>query len=217
MRLSKKDRDKLLILASMIAFVSIVIFVFHTTRRVPLYWIGLFYMAVTLICFAAITKKYLKLYGMNAGAAAYIPVINCINTFPKGIAFAVIVSVGLTIVLGIFAFVPAEILLKFMSERAAMNYDGRVMYVFYLGIFISFALVGAGYCAVYHDVRRMLTAATGLTRPKMECVNYPLLLIPMLSVLGYANILMGLNQLQMLHYSELQDNSTDQNLKEVTK
>lgn len=202
MKLSNKDRDNLIIVGVLIGIVLLVVFFYNTTRFLPLKWIGVICCVMTCVLFALITKKYLELYRLDAGIATYIPLINCINIFPRSIALLLCIDMACCLVSGLITFIPADILMRFMNSHTAMNVGGVSLSVLYVAVYVMFVVLGAGFCSVYHDVRRMLHEATGIKRPKLDFINYPLMFLPVISVLGLSSILSGLSTLQRYGYHE---------------
>lgn len=202
MKLSNKDRDNLIIVGVLVGIIFMVVFFYKSTRFLPLKWIGVICCIMTLVLYAQITKKYLELYRLDAGVGAYVPIFNCINIFPRSIALLVCVDLAVCAVSALITFIPADVLVHIMNSYTAMNIGDVSLSVLYVAIYVMFIILGSGFCAVYHDVRRMLHAVTGMKRPKSEFINYPLMFLPVISILGLSSILSGLNTLQRYGYHE---------------
>lgn len=202
--LNKKDKNNLIILLVLVAMLAYIVFIYKTTRLIPFKWIIVIYAVATVMCMGLISSKYLKMYGINGGVVAWIPIVNCINTFPAGVAIALIVVCVLIALLMVIQLIPVDILLKVIEEQTIIWFYDRTTFFLVCVIMLLFLILGAGYCAVLKDVRAMLFSATGLRRPKAETVSYLLLFIPIIAVMGYATIISGLNQLNMLNYSAVE-------------
>lgn len=202
MKLNNKDKDNLIIVGVLVGLVALVVLFYNGTRYLPLKWIGIICCILTLVLFALVTKKYLELYKLDAGVATYIPLVNCMNIFPRTIALLLCFDVGIAAVAALLTFIPAGVLTTVLDTQTAMNIGDKALSVLYVAIYVLFIILGAGFCAVYHDVRRMLVVATGMKRPKTDFVNYPLMFLPVISILGLSSILSALSTLQRYGYHE---------------
>ena len=210
MSFRKEDKNNLIILGVMLAMIAFIVICYTGTRYLPLKWIGIICMAVMFVLMAMINKKYMEVYRFDAGISTYIPFFNAISIFTPVIALALCAVLVIAIIALVLTFLPASVLMKVMSTQAAMNFGGKSLSVAYVALYFVFFILGAGYCSIYRDVRRMLYNATGMACPKLECVNYGLMFLPVINVLGMSAILTGLNRLQRYHYHEgVQEDDTE--------
>ena len=188
--ISRNDKDKLIILATLVAMVLLVVVCFYTTRAIPFKYIIAVYLSATVVCWAIITRRYYELYGMKAPNVLYVPIVNCLLTFDRITACLLLTTVGVFCTAGLLQFLPADIIVTLLGEKHAMWFFDRATFVMIItGIFGFWVLIGIGFCGVYRDVRRMFAESVGSPRPKMECINYVLVFIPLVSVAAYSQII----------------------------
>lgn len=199
--MNKKDKDNLIILFTLVVLVVFTFLSYKTTRLIPLKYITAAYIIATAICWGKITQGYLKLYGINASWTVWIPILNCINTFPVGLAIALIVDVITVVLSQLVQFIPADILYKLLGQYNSLGFYDMMQRLCILGLIAFMILVGVGYCSIYKDVRDQLRDATGLRRPKSEFVTYVFLFIPLIATMGYSTIITELNQLNRMGVS----------------
>lgn len=216
--LNKNDKDKLMTLGALLIFITLVFIFYHTTKFIPVKYIAAVCLVLSMVCFGLISSAYLRVYGCYSAIHAWVPVFNCLNTFATPVALVLLINIVFTVLCAIFANLPVDIILKFLPERTAMWYYDRATVVLLLSIISMYLIISIGYCGIYRDARRMLCEATGLTRPKSELINYPLLFVPVVSIMAYASIITSLNHLQRFNYVEgAQINSEDTKYNEVLK
>lgn len=215
--ISKSDKNRLIILAVFLTMILITVFAYFFTRHIPFKWIVAVFCIATVACWGVIAKKYLSIYGYDYGILAWIPIVNCLNIFSPGVAICLICFIVLAVLCVVLQFLPADLLLSVLGEQHAMWFFDRASFISVVALFVVFIVIGAGFFGVYRDVRRMYTEATGLTRPKMECVNYVLLFIPLFAVLGYSSVIGLLNQLKAFGYKEGEQTKDDLELNEVKR
>lgn len=214
--ISKKDKDKLIILATLVAMVLFVVACFYTTRVIPFKYITAAYLIASMVCWAIITRKYYELYGMKASNVLYVPIVNCLLTFDRITACLLLTSIGIFCTAGLLQFLPADILVAFLGEKHAMWFFDRATFVMIAtGIFGFWFLIGIGFCGVYRDIRRMFVELVGTSRPKVECVNYVLMLVPLVAVAAYSQIISLENLLITNGYQEGEKKEKSMELKEV--
>lgn len=206
MNVNKKDKDNLIILAVLVVFVGIVFLIYKTTRLVPMKYIIAIYMIATVVCWGKITQGYLKLYDIATNWVAYVPILNCINTFPVSIAIALIVDVVTIAISQLVQLIPPDLLYKVLGQYNSLGFYDMMQRLCILALVVFMLLIGAGYCSIYKDVSDQLRTATGLKRPKSEMIMYPLLFIPLIATMGYSTIISELGQLDRLGVSAVEKN-----------
>ena len=202
MRISKEDKNNLIIIAVLVGIIAYVAVCYTGTRYLPLKRVGLICFLAMFILMGMITKRYLEVYRIKVGWIGYVPFLNAINTFPPVPALLLCVNLVVTAIALILTFLPADLLIHVMNAHAAMNIGSITLSVAYVSVYCLFFVLGAGYCAIYRDVRSMLYKATGLQCPKTECVNYALLFLSIINILGLSAILTALTRLQRFNYHE---------------
>lgn len=214
--ISKKDKDSLIMLAVLLALVAFVFITYKTTRLIPMKYIIAIYIAATVYCWGAISTKYLKVYGAGNSVIAWIPIVNCINTFSTGAAITLLISIVALAVAVVVQLIPSDVLYKVLGQTNSLGFFDLMQRLTIFTLIIFMVVLGIGYCGIYRDVKRMLKECTGLARPKTELITYVLLFIPLISVMGYATIISNLKQLEFLHYSEV-EKEENTSYTEVTK
>lgn len=208
--LNKKDKDNLIILGTLVAIIAICFASYHFTRIVAMKWIVLVYILATVVELGVISTKYLRVYGVESTLVGWVPIINCINTFPGGVAMALLIDCAALLTCLVLQFLPKDFLIKIMGAQTSMWFYDRLTFGMLLGMFAFFVIMGVGYSAIYRDVRKMVREATGYTSPKLECVNYPLFFFPLVATMGYASLITALNRLEAFNYSavEVEENTS---------
>lgn len=204
MRLSSKDRNKLIILGVMIVLFALIAVFFNVTRFIPLRWIGIACLAIEfLVLIPVITVRYFKLYGKKAPWTAYVPVLNSIISFPNVPAIILSVFTILAILCAIAAFIPVTVYANLFGQ-SAMEYPSILMSVLNAMYYFFFFALGIGYCCILHDVRDMSMDSSGEKMPLLEFVYYPLQFLPVINLLGLVSILNYINRLNLRHYSAIE-------------
>lgn len=209
MKISNKDKDKLIILGVFIAVIAIVAISYMSTRYLPLRWIGIICLLFEFgLVIPYITKKYLTIYGYKPDAKTYVPLLNCIITFPKVPAIMMIICVVIAAICGITTVIPTTVLANVLGD-AVVDYPTYVMNVLHVMYYAFFIVMGCGYCSILHDVRRMAKESSRAKTPVLELVYYPLQFLPIINIIGLIGITRYLGRLVMRNYGEVTDQAED--------
>lgn len=199
--MTKKDKDSLILLGVLIAIITFIVVVYYSTRYLDFRIIIGIFAILSIISCGMIITRYTELYGVSLGFPGWIPILNGIFAYPRSLAMILVVMIAMIITVGVFAALPADVYLTIMSEITAMRAKDRMVVLLLLLCNMLYVLYTVGLCMIMHDVKLMLTEATGLKRPGLESVNYVLLFIPLIAVASYGVLLSQINQLKNFNYS----------------
>ena len=214
MKLNEKDKNNLIILAVFIGILALVAFFYTSTRYLPLIYIAIIMGIAMFILFGVIAHKYLGIYKIEHNYTVFVPIWNCLLIFDRPVALLLVANIVISIILAIINFIPADIFGNIMGIQMAYAFCDRIVFVQVLNLVLMFIIIGFGFAIVYKDVRRMLYDITGIARPKLEWVNYPLLFIPLFNVLGLSSIVSAIGLVQRYGYHE-GDVNEEEELNEV--
>ena len=200
--MNKEDKEKLLIVLFVFAFIVIALTFIFGTKVVPTKWI----VAIILLCqFVYLTPKVAKLYyqakGLSLGVQSYVPFWNQICIFPPKRAVVTLVS-GILFLLAVgVIFVPADVRTNLFGEHFALNsgvYAIRIAAVFFV---LYNVIVGASYCYVFRDIKGMLVEVSKSysKSSKVEYLCMPLLFLPVIRCAALTMVLDKLNKLVVLN------------------
>ena len=215
--ISKKDRDKIIILATLIAVLGFIVACVLGTRRIPLHLIAPIFFVISLILMGIVGNGYYKLYTGEEKISVKIPLVQGFFIFPKAVAAIEVITVVLLLVLTLVMLVPASFLLTVMSEHLALNFHTFVGSILFVALVLFLEVINIGFCCIYHDLQNMLCECTNAKSPATAMIHYVLLLIPVVNVVSLSQICILVTNVQELGWKAEGMQKETNNLKEVVK
>lgn len=196
--MNKKDKDKLLIILFVLAYILIVVGMCLGTAFIPWQGIVLFTLCSEyFVIQPRVCNLYYKANGVNAGLDRFIPFWNDVMVFEGIDAILALISYILVMIsIGIF-FIPIETVGSFLGERIMLNYGVYTIRLCAVMLIINTIIVGIGYLHMTMQVKRMHTELVGkvskyfFTNPIM----YVLMFFPLIRVVTLTCLLNVLNKL----------------------
>lgn len=204
--MNKKDKEQILIVVFILAFILISIAFIVGTKIIPVKWIVVAVLALQcLYLVPSIVKMYYEANGYQIGFTRFIPFWNQISIFPSKIALSTLITlIGTALAVGCI-FIPATIRANLFGEHFALNsgiYAIRLGAVFFIAYNI---FVGVGYSHVFRDIKNMLAelSKSFVKTSKVEYVCYFLLFLPIIRGAGLSMFLDKLNKLVNLNHYQM--------------
>ena len=195
----KEDKNNLIIVAAMLAFIALVVVFYFGTLHIPLIWIGVAFIIIPFIQIAFIIKDYLNFYQMDS-KTWMIPIMNIISSSTPMMAGVLIANVAIIIAYILCWFVPAEWLLNINMEFPFI-YTSTLKRLLPIMIIGTYVIIGIAYDMIWADIRSLIFDATRQSTPKLVYVFYLLMLIPVLNVLSLTQVASDMKKLGRLGYS----------------
>lgn len=195
--MNKRDKDKLIILLVIVAYIAITVGMIIGTSYLS--WKAI--IAITAILeYLIIQPRLCRLYyeanNSKANVGRFVPFWNEIMMFRSREAVATLVSYALTALSIIMFFIPIEFVGNLFGDKIMLNFGVIMIRVIAVVIIINCICVGIGFMHVGTKIRRMHAEFTGgghqFATGSLATV---LLFIPMVRVItlvGYMNLLIKL-------------------------
>lgn len=216
MRISKQDRDNLIVIAVMAFIVAFCVAVFFGVRLIPFKWVTL----VIVLCevgflIPQICKMYYGVYGMDVSWKAWIPVYNIISVFNGAVAILTVGALVLTAAMAFFVFAPAEWYVNLIPVGISLSFPAVTSGLFIISVLILDVLVGAGYTGVSMSVISITAECYGVSKSKLSMATCAMLFVPVVRVCGLTQIYSNLVRLKTAKYVVGQDTTQEIELEEV--
>lgn len=200
--MNKKDKEQLLIVVFILAYILIALAFIFGTKIIPVQWISAAILLVqTFYIIPEVVRLYYNANGSKIGISRFIPFYQEICIFTPKIAVITLVTLigGGISLLGIF--VPYEVRASILGEHFALNsgyYCIRVAAVFFV---LYDIFVGVGFSGVYRNIKNMLAdlSKSYLKASKFEMLCYVLLFLPVIRCAGLTFFFDKLNRLVKLN------------------
>lgn len=215
MKISKHDKDSLIIAAAVIGVVTLSVIFCIGTKYIPLFWLGIGVAAFEVFyCMPVIYKKYYKVNGYEAGISAYIPGLNVLQVFSSKFAIAFLINVIAILILGIATFLPISVYEPILDSHTAMNVAPTLYPLTVFAIIVLNFVLGAGYLSVFMTVRQMLCKLYNSRSYRSDSFSIILLFVPLFRVCGLLAINSCLSRLLLNGYVD-SDFVEEESVKEV--
>lgn len=196
MKISKQDKDKLIILGVILFIIVFCAAVFWGVRLIPFKWIILVTVLTELfVLMPFICKMYYSVHGIDAGIKPWLPGINIISVFDSVIAIATLILGIFVLALAFFVFAPVEMYMNFIPQAIALDFPSFVAGLFIITLVVLNLLLGYGYLRVLFNVNKFLNEFYHARQSRASVVMYVFLFFPIIRVCGLSYIYTSLHTL----------------------
>lgn len=196
MKISKQDKERLIILCVMLFIIAFVASVFWGVRLIPFKWVIVFTLAAEIFFFMpCICQKYYQVHGIDFGVKPWIPFYNMIAIFEPTVAVLCLVCGIIFIVCTFFVLAPVELYLSVIPRGIAMSFPSVVSGLFIIIAVVMNFVIAYGYLRVAFSVKELLNEFYHSRTTKMSTVTYVFLFFPVIRVCGLSYIYMSLHTL----------------------
>lgn len=192
--MSRKDKDKLIVLAVAVMLILLSVAFYYGTLLVP---VGII-TAITLFfqCFVivpGVSKKYYEVNDTEASWSRFIPLWNEIQLLNPPVAIATIVALSLALVAFIVSRIPLSIIGRIfgVGTMIGWGYDWIAAAIIFVGV--ADVILGVGLVGVLRVVNRMIMESLDIRFKATEAVFYLLAFVPLLRVCYFVVLSQKLN------------------------
>lgn len=199
--MNKNDKDKIMILVFLVAFILISVCMIKGTKIIPFRYLLLAVLLIQYIYVVpTICKNYYTVKGATAKWDRFIPFWNEVTIFSPKLAILTLISYLLIIIGLLCLFIPTETINNIFGEAFMYNYGDWIIRYLALTLIASDIVTAIGYYKVMRDVSFMHQQLIGKAKVmKLEVLYYVLLFIPMIRLVSLSFILDRLNKLNRLN------------------
>lgn len=200
--MNKSDRDKMLVVGFLLAFILVAVGFIFGTQAIPVKWIAI---AIIIIqAFYAVPRAgylYYKALGQELGVQRFIPLWNEIMMFSgkypilvlsTWVAFALVYSV---------TFVPGTVVESVLGSFVALQYGYWAARIAIVILVVNNFILGAAYVSVFRDTKTMqadLTKDRSGVR-KTDVMYYVMMYVPIVRCASIVVLCDRLSKLVLLN------------------
>lgn len=188
--MNKKDKDKLLILLIVIAYIVIGTLMIVGTQHIP--WWGVIVSLAIMEYFVAQPKLCSLYYRANkakAGWTRFIPFWNEIMMFRPTDAILTLISYLIVAAsVGLF-FIPASVIESVLGQHVVLNFGVYMIRIMAVVLILNCVIVGISFCHVITKVKNMHRDFNGTTGGfSTNAILYVFVFFPLLRTLSLINL-----------------------------
>lgn len=185
--MSRKDKDKLLILGTFVGVILLVITFYFGSKVVPWYVIAIAVLVAEFGYFAPkVCKDYYELNKVKIGVSRWVPLYNELCMMEPHCVTATLVAGGAALTIFLVRFIPNTVIGSLFGIKAGMFWGYNTVPIFIMALVVLDIIFGIGLCKVFRQVNYMIFDYTKAHVAKIECIYYLLLLLPLVRVCAIA-------------------------------
>lgn len=199
MFVNRKDKDQLIIIGVVIAFILISVAFIYGTVMIPV--AALATITLLIQCFGvapAVNQKYYQVNGAEPKATRFVPFLNEVQILSPTLAKATVISVAIAALIALSMYLPVQIRTSIAGIQQGLAWGYNAVVAAILVLVLTDILLGAGLCGVLRNVNLMLQDELEIRMSRVEVVYYFLAFIPCLRICYFITVNQKLKQLVKL-------------------
>ena len=176
--MNSRDKNQIMILVFILAFILLTVFFILGTKDLPIWLIVVIIGIIKFIILQpSIAKMYYSVHEQEAGVSRFIPIYNELMILPPKNAMALLVSyIVLALLIGAI-FLPISFTSQIVGEHIAMNLGVHIIRLCAVGLIINLAIYAVGFSKLMKDVEKVYRKFANSDNLRIFKVYHKVLLI----------------------------------------